>query len=110
MATEGDQLDDSSPIDFRFSTFGELSRVFGEKRARAMVRALRRKEASAAQAPSREDVEMALRFLRGDKTGPQASRALRALRAFFGSSERARKACQGYLEKLLADGVAAEDG
>lgn len=88
---------EDSPIDFKFATYGELVRVIGERRARAMIRDLRRKEAGVSKAPSREDLEMALRFLRGEKTGPQASRALRALRVYFAADEKPRKACEAHL-------------
>ena len=103
MAPEGDDLRDTTPIDFRFSTFGELARAFGEKRARALVRAVRRSDPGGAQTPGPGDVEMALRVLRGESSGSGARRALRAFGAYFAENEKARMACKTYLENLLKE-------
>ena len=39
MTLDKPELDETTPIDFRFATFGELKQVFGEKRARSLVQA-----------------------------------------------------------------------
>lgn len=99
MTPEKPELDETTPIDFRFTTFGELKQVFGEKRARSLVQAKQRK-AGSAEALSQADIETALKFLRGEKAGAQTSRALKALRYYFAHNERARKGCEAYLEGL----------
>ena len=97
----GDELADQTKIDFSFQTFGELKQAFGPKRATSMLRAYRRKETGrAAESVSKEDIDVALRFLRGDKTGAQSSKALRAFKSYFLSSEQRRKACESYLVAL----------
>lgn len=100
MSSEKPELDETTPIDFRFATFGELKQVFGEKRARSLVQAKQRKAAGSSEALSQADVETALKFLRGEKAGAQTSRALKALRYYFAHNERPRKVCEDYLEKL----------
>ena len=100
MTSEKAELDETTPIDFRFATFGELKQVFGEKRARSLVQAKQRKAAGSAEALSPADIETALKFLRGEKAGAQTSRALKALRYYFAHNERARKGCEAYLEGL----------
>lgn len=96
-------LKDEDPIQFNFATYGELKRVFGPARAAAMIRTREKKLAQGAGGPSltRDDIEVALTFLRGEKTGAQSSRALKAFRSYFGSNERARKACETYLANHL---------
>jgi len=107
MTPEKLELDETTPIDFRFATFGELKQVFGEKRARSLVQAKQRKAAGSAEALSQADIETALKFLRGEKTGAQSSRALKAFRHYFAGNERARKACEAYLRNLSqAEGLA----
>lgn len=34
MPPEAEDFQETTPIDFKFATFGELARVFGDKRAR----------------------------------------------------------------------------
>ncbi|MHB8311780.1 MAG: PspA/IM30 family protein [Candidatus Dormibacteria bacterium] len=46
---------------------------------------------------------MALRFLRGERTGPQARRALPAFRSYFTANDEARKTCEAYLENCLKE-------
>lgn len=93
---------DEERIDFQFQTFGELKRAFGEKRAAALLKAKQRKDAAGSDvALTAADIDVALRFLRGEKTGAQSSKALKAFKAYFSSSDQRRKACEMYLIKLL---------
>ena len=97
---------DSEPIDFRFQTFGELKHTFGPARAASLLRTKQRKEGlSNGGLPTltEEDIEMALRFLRGEKTGAQSSKALKAFKHYFASNEQRRKACEGFLKEKRAE-------
>src|SRR5487761_1018112 len=93
-------IDESASINFKFETFGELAKVFGERRARALLRAQQRKSGNSSDVLTSADIETALKFLRGEMTGAQSIRALKAFRHYFASNERARKACEAYLKNL----------
>lgn len=95
-------LTDDAKIDFSFQTYGELKRAFGPKRATSLLKTKQRKEYGGnGEAPTEADIQIALRFLRGEKTGAQSSKALKAFKAYFASSEQRRKACESYLLGLL---------
>lgn len=100
---------DTTPLDFHFSTFGELANVLGEKRARALVRAVRRLERGRGQTPGPADVDMALRVLRGERPGSGARRALRAFGGYFAQNEEARSACETYFENWLKERTSTVD-
>jgi hypothetical protein len=91
---------DDEPIDFRFQTFGELKRTFGPTRAASLLRTKQKREGLAnggLPLLTEEDIGVALQFLRGEKTGAQSSKALRAFKHYFASSEQRRRACESYL-------------
>ena len=93
---------DTQPIDFRFQTFGELKHTFGPARAASLLRTKQRKEGlgNGGLPPlTSEDIEMALRFLRGEKTGAQSSKALKAFKHYFASNDQRRKACESFLQE-----------
>lgn len=102
MTDETAALKDEDPIQFSFATYGELKQVFGPARAAAMIRTREKKLAQGGgRTPvSRADVDTALRFLRGEKTGAQSSRALKVFRQYFATNEKARRTCENYLEGL----------
>jgi hypothetical protein len=102
MPDQKPELKDDDPIQFTFSTYGELKQVFGPARAAGMILTRERKLAQGAGGPNltRDDIEVALKFLRGEKVGAMSGKALRAFRAYFSGSERARKGCEAYLERL----------
>jgi len=95
-------LKDEDPIQFNFATYGELKRVFGPSRAAAMIRTRERKMAQGNGSPTltRDDIEVALKFLRGEKVGAMSGKALRAFKHYFASTEQRRKACESYLVAL----------
>ena len=107
QAPDTEPLSDQTKIEFTYQTFGDLKRVFGPKRAASLLRAHQRKEAGGnGEILSEGDIDVALRFLRGEKTGAQSSKALRAFKSYFASSEQRRKACETYLlgaRKQLSD-------
>lgn len=96
---------DTQPIDFRFQTFGELKHTFGPARAASLLRTKQRKEGlgNGGLPPlTSEDIQMALRFLRGEKTGAQSSKALKAFKHYFASNDQRRKACETFLQEKRA--------
>jgi phage shock protein A len=103
MPPEAEDFQETTPIDFKFATFGELARVFGDKRAHALVRAVMRSEARPVRAPGTQEIEMALRFLRGETTGLKARAALNAFRSYFTDQDEARKTCEAHLENCLKE-------
>jgi hypothetical protein len=97
---------DDDPIDFRFQTFGDLKRTFGPTRAASLLRTKQKKEGlSDGGLPllTEEDIGVALQFLRGEKTGAQSSKALRAFKHYFASNEQRRKACETFLKEKRAE-------
>jgi hypothetical protein len=94
---------DTDPINFSFRTYGDLKEVYGPKQAARMLAIKQKREAMGAGAMvplSALDIDIALRFLRGEKVGAQSSKALKAFRNFFASSDASRKACESYLLRL----------
>jgi hypothetical protein len=97
------ELTEATKVDFHFETYGDLVRIFGPKRAAGLVRTRERKlrlGPGGLPEPTRGDIEIALRLLRGDKTGAQSSKALLPFRHYFASTEQRRKACESYLVAL----------
>ncbi len=110
MVDDLPQFKDEDPIQFSFATYGELKRVFGPVRAAVLIKTREKKlaQGSAGASLTKADIETALNFLRGEKTGAQSSRALKAFRHYFGTNERARRACESYLEKLESSASPSE--
>lgn len=110
--TEGDKpvFKDEDPIEFNFTTFGELARVFGPNRASNLVKIRERKLAQGEGSPALTgaEVEVAMKFIRGEKTGARTSMVLRVFRSYFATNARARKGFETYLRGLLSDDPAAE--
>ena len=106
MSGKSSEFEDDQQIDFRFSTFGDLKRTFGPVRAASLLRTKQKKEGLAnggLPTLEGEDVEVALRFLRGEKTGAQSSKALKAFKHYFASNEQRRKACEAFLKEKRAE-------
>jgi hypothetical protein len=102
MSRKSSELEDDLEIDFRFQTFGDLKRTFGPTRAASLLRTKQKKEGlSNGDLPplTNEDIDMALRFLHGEKTGAQSSKALKAFKHYFASNEQRRKACESFLQE-----------
>lgn len=106
MSSRSSEFDDDHAIDFRFSTFGELKRTFGPARAASLLRTKQKKEGltdGGLPLLVEEDIGVALQFLRGEKTGAQSSKALRAFKHYFASNEQRRKACETFLKERRAE-------
>jgi hypothetical protein len=106
MSPEPPAPADDEPIDFRFQTFGELKRTFGPTRAASLLRTKQKREGLAnggLPLLTEEDIGVALLFLRGEKTGAQSSKALRAFKHYFASNEQRRKACETFLKEKRAE-------
>lgn len=106
MTPKTEPPSDEEQIDFRFQTFGELKRTFGPARAASLLRTKQKKEGltNGGLPPlTEEDIEVALQFLHGEKTGAQSSKALRAFKHYFASNDQRRKACESFLEEKRSE-------
>ena len=104
---------DTQPIDFRWQTFGELKDTDGPARAASLLCVKQKKEGlgnGGLPLLTEEDIAVALRFLRGEKTDAQSGKTLKASTHYFASNEQRRKACETFLKErsteLLTHGQA----
>jgi len=104
--------------DFNFKTFSELSAVFGEKRAAAMLTSARQKRQSAQKSVSltREEIRITRLYVglatpeSGESWGPNSGKAMKALRGYVASDAKNKMSFAAYLDKEEARLDAEEGG